>query len=327
MRFARQTMSVLAAVTLYASLWLRPALTLAPRVLSQCAFVLRCGAAFSLWLGMSDAVSGASAAISGLAQYDTAQTTPLTNPRKTALGQVDQSFVWRIAVVGIGSDFSQSFYDCRPLPPGLNINTNIGGEGFIYGTPTTPGTYPVTLVAGNKNSLITVTYAAIIEILGPGKPPVIVSATDFETALTGSIVELSVTVTSDSPPQYAWYTPFGLDAQATNSTYLIPFVGLSDAGDYSTVVSNVYGSTTNTTNLRVVDPKDIQLRVMAMEMTNDVYSCQIQGTSNLLTVLYGTSNMVQWIPLVTNRLKDGSVTVTNLSVISDDLNLIKAVAQ
>src|SRR5947207_2237625 len=149
------------------------------------AIVFRWAAAAVALLGSCHAVSGASAAIAGLANLNPPG--PVTT---NATGTVGQTFAYRIVVTNPGVNPGQAYYNAAPLPPGLTINTNIGGNGYIIGTPTTSGTYPVLLTAGNANYVGVVTLNVTITISGAGgtSPPQVTMAPPSQTAQAGSSV-------------------------------------------------------------------------------------------------------------------------------------------
>src|SRR5690348_14797866 len=86
------------------------------------AIVFRWLAGAAALLGSYDAVSGASAAIAGLADLNPPG--PVTT---NATGTVGQLFAYRIVVTNPGVNPDQAYYNAYPLPAGLTINTNIGG--------------------------------------------------------------------------------------------------------------------------------------------------------------------------------------------------------
>ena len=129
---------------------------------STFAIVFKWAAGAVALLGSFHAVSGASAKITGMVKY--VGTTPVGSPTNNAVEPVNEPFKYRITVANAGSDHKKDYFNCIPVPPGLTINTNIGGTGYITGTPTTVGVYPVTLYAGNTSYPKPVTYDATITI-------------------------------------------------------------------------------------------------------------------------------------------------------------------
>jgi hypothetical protein len=219
------------------------------------AIVMRWLAGAVALLGSYHAVSGASAAIAGVAPYSATngvQTGPVS---LSATGAVGKAFVYRIVVTNPGSDHAQDFWNAWPLPPGLTINTNIGGNGYITGTPTVGGvTFPVTLLAGNQNcSCFVLKSNVTITISGGGttSPPQITGPPTDQTVTAGANATFSVTATGTAPLSYAWSFKGTPIAGATTSTLQLANVQTANGGLYSVTVTNAAGSASASANLTV----------------------------------------------------------------------------
>src|SRR3954470_19016206 len=103
------------------------------------AIVMRWLAGTVALLGSYHAVSGASAAVPGVAPINPATGLQTGVVTTNAKGTNGQSFAYRIIVTNPGVNPEQAFFNASPLPPGLTINTNLGANGNITGTPTAPG--------------------------------------------------------------------------------------------------------------------------------------------------------------------------------------------
>jgi hypothetical protein len=216
------------------------------------AIVYKCLLGAAALLGTYHAVSAASAAIAGVSN-----TNPIGPVTTNAVGKTGQSFSYRIIVTNPGANPGQAYWNAVPLPPGLTINTNIGGNGWITGTPTAAGVYPVLLSAGNANSDIVVYMNITITIQGTGtgaSPPSITSDPASRMVVAGSTVTFSVTA-SGSGLTYQWMYNKGKIANATSSTLMLPTVTTNQSGLYSVLVSNSAGSTNSPdAQLLVVPP-------------------------------------------------------------------------
>src|SRR5688572_15950858 len=116
---------------------------------SPAAIVLRWAAAIAAMVGTYHTVSAASAAIVGLTKYN--NNTPVGGPTNNAVVPEGSVFRYRITLSNAGSDHNKDYFNSLPMPPGLTMNTNIGGNGFItnaVGAALVPGVYPVRLYAG-----------------------------------------------------------------------------------------------------------------------------------------------------------------------------------
>lgn len=218
---------------------------------SPLAIVLRWAVSVAAVVGAYHTVTGASAAVAGLIKMTNSPTGPksagpLTN---NAVASAGQPFFFRILVTNPGSDHAQDFWDVRPRPPGITINTNYGGNGFITNTPgqlTVAGVYPVTLVAGNQNCDCEVTLPATITIAGGGaSPPGITKAPTNLTVTAGQNAVFAVTATGTAPLAYQWrFNGTNLLGQVSSNLSLVN-VSLSQAGPYDVVVTNGAGSITS----------------------------------------------------------------------------------
>jgi lysophospholipase L1-like esterase len=87
------------------------------------------------------------------------------------------------------------------LPPGLNLN-----QGYIYGTPTTAGTYPVTIQVTDSSSpspqTASVSFNFTIDQIPP--TPVITTAT-LPAAAVGNFYQADVNATGLTPEAWQWW--------------------------------------------------------------------------------------------------------------------------
>ena len=212
------------------------------------AIVMRWMAGAVALLGSYHAVSGASAAVPGVAPIN-----PVTGLQSglvttNATGTNGQTFAYRIIVTNPGVNPQQAFYNASPLPPGLSINTNLGGNGNITGTPTAPGVYyPVTLTAGNANYPLVITTNVTITIVAAGgaSPPAITRQPASQALPAGTNVSFSVTATGTAPLHYQWRKDGSNLSGATTSSYSIGSISTNDSGNFAVVITNSAGSITS----------------------------------------------------------------------------------
>jgi hypothetical protein len=214
---------------------------------SSFAIVMRWLAGTVALLGSYHAVSGASAAVVGVAPIN--PTTGLQTGLVTtnATGTNGQTFAYRVIVTNPGVNPQQAFYNVTSLPPGLTINTNLGGNGNITGTPSTPGAYPVTLIAGNANYANVVTTNITVTIVASGgvSPPAITRQPANQTLPVGTNASFTVTATGTAPLHYQWRKDGSNISGATTSDYNIASLTTNDSGNYSVAVTNSAGSITS----------------------------------------------------------------------------------
>lgn len=212
------------------------------------AIVMRWLAGAAALLGSYHAVSGASAAVVGVAPIN--PTTGLQTGLVTtnAVGTNGQTFAYRVIVTNPGVNPQQAFFFVSPLPSGLTINTNLGGNGNITGIPTSPGVYyPVTLTAGNANypNVVTTNITITIVAAGGASPPAITRQPSNQTLPAGTNVSFCVTGSGTAPLHYQWRKDGSNLSGATTSSYSIPSLSTNDSGNYTVVITNSVGSITS----------------------------------------------------------------------------------
>jgi hypothetical protein len=287
-------------------------------------------------LGSYHAVSGASAAIQGVAAW-----TKITNGvqaglvTSSATGTSGQPFLYKIIITTPATTGAEKdYYKYDTLPPGLTINTNVGGAdgagtGFIAGTPTQGGTFPVTLTAGNTLWPQTVTKAITITIAGGGgaTPPGVSSPPTNQTVTAGANVTFRVTATGTAPLSYLWkFNTVAIPGATTNSLQLIN-VQTTNSGTYSVTITNSAGSTNASATLTVNDAATgplITFDPQSMTVSNGApagFSVTATGTPPLsyqwlkgASALVGaTASSYNLASVTTNDAGIYSVLVTNIA--------------
>ncbi|MGZ4964162.1 MAG: immunoglobulin domain-containing protein, partial [Limisphaerales bacterium] len=128
-----------------------------------------------------------------------------------------------------------------------------------------------------------------------------------QTVLDGGSVTFSVgTVPASDPYTYYWYyETTNLIQSGTNSILNIPAVSTNDAGRYSVVVSNSYGTvTSDVASLTVIPaiPPQIISADAQFGFFTDGFSFNIRGASGQTIVVEGSTDFLSWTPLVTNLI-------------------------
>jgi hypothetical protein len=290
------------------------------------AIVMRWAAGAVALLGSYHAVSGASAAVPGVIPINPVtqfQTGPVT---LNAVGTNGQTIAYRIYVTNPGINPQQAYYNAIGLPPGLTLNTNLGGNGDILGTPTAPGVYfPVTVIAGNANYVGTVSTNITITITSTGaSPPAITTPPKNQTIAVGSNVTFTVTATGTGPLRYQWLKASSPLLSATNSSYTITAAQTNDSGGYSVRITNSAGSITSTVaTLSVLSPPSISTPPQALTTNAGAtvsFTVAAQGSPTLAyswrlngAALSGaTSSILMLTNVQTANQGDYSVVVTSL---------------
>jgi hypothetical protein len=256
------------------------------------------------FLGAPDAVSGASAAVSGMVKY--VGTTPVGSPTNYAAAPIGQPFKYRITVSNPGVDVDKNYFNCVPLPPGLNINTNLGQAGYIIGTPASAGIYAVTLVAGNANYPTPATLPATIVIYPPNAPPVIISQPSAQSVLPGGTATFAVAAEGSWPLSYGWLRNGVWLPGRTNATLTLTNAGAAMAGDYRAVVTNSFGSVSSVVaRLTLRDAFQIEVRLEQATSGSGAFHFVVTGPIYTNYVVWRSLDLRGWLPIRTNFVVDG----------------------
>src|SRR5438128_9169051 len=127
---------------------------------------------------------------------------PVITSPLTATGQVGVAFSYQITATN-----SPTSFNATPLPAGLSVNTITG---LISGTPTTAGTFSVTISATNSSG----TGSATLTLTIKPPPPVITSATTAS-GTVGIAFSYQITATNNPTSFNATGLPGGLTVNTT----------------------------------------------------------------------------------------------------------------
>lgn len=289
------------------------------------AIVMRWLAGAVALLGSYHAVSGASAAIVGVVAWTKITNGTQAGPVTTsATGTSGQPFLYKIIITTPATTGAQDdYYFYNTLPPGLIMNTNVGGadgagNGFIAGTPTQSGTYSVTLSAGNTLSpqAGTVSKAITITISGGGgaTPPSITGPPVSQTVTAGATVTFTATATGTAPLAYSWKFNGAAITSATTSSLQLTNVQTTSDGTYMVTVTNSAGSQSASAILTVnpaATGPGITGQPQSLTVTNG-------GSASFSVIANGTAPLsYQWlkgsspVPMATNATYTISPVTTN----------------
>lgn len=223
------------------------------------AIVMRWVSATVALLGSFHAVSGASASIQGVAAWtkitNGTQAGPVVSSETAPTGQ---ALLYKIIIQTPAIQNAQDdYYYYDILPPGLTMNTNVGGadglgNGFISGTPTQAGVYNVNITAGNTlwpqttNKVITITITG-----GTATPPSITGPPLSQTVTAGTNVSFSVVANGTAPLSYSWKFNSSAIPGATSTSLQLTNVQTTNSGTYTVTVTNSAGSQSASATLTV----------------------------------------------------------------------------
>lgn len=186
------------------------------------------------------------------------------------------------------------------VPPGLSFSGRTSGTVnistlILSGTPTTPGTYTITLRAwekvnatGDNSSLFP--YTVIVNGAA-AVGPTFTSQPASQSVTAGANVTFSVATTGSPAPTYQWRKDGTALAGATNATLALSNVQTANAGSYTVVVSNSAGIVTS--NAAVLT---VTAATTAFGLTSQPQSQYVAlGSSAVLSVgATGTGLAYQW---------------------------------
>jgi len=179
----------------------------------------------------------------------------------------------------------------------VNVVT-ANGAAVLSGTPTTPGTYTFQMIAywyPNATGLSTSAKSYTVTVIqGAVTLPVLVSNPSSQTIITGSQLNLSVSVTGTA--NYQWQLNGVNIVGATQSSYSVTSATSVNAGTYTCLVSNSAGSVTSSPAVvtvvsapvivssppptqSVAIGSNVTLSVLASGSTTPNYQWQFNGVS------------------------------------------------
>src|SRR6266487_4641130 len=158
---------------------------------------------------------------------------PVITSPGTATGTVGVAFCYQITATN-----NPTSYGASGLPPGLTVNT---ATGLISGSPTTAGTYPVTISASNSGGTGTATLVITINT-----PPPVITSPGTATGTVGVAFSYQITATNNPTSYGASSLPPGLTVNT--ATGLISGTPTT-AGTYPVTISATNSGGTGTSTL------------------------------------------------------------------------------
>jgi hypothetical protein len=131
-------------------------------------------------------------------------------------------------------------------------------------------------------------------------PPSIMTQPSDRTVAAGADVSFAVQAASSTSLNYQWYfDQTNLLAGAETATLSLTNVQPAQAGGYSVVVNNVAGSATSTVaRLTVLMPSEIL--TAPFYTAGGEFQFNLAGEAGSNYVVEASTNLVDWIPLITN---------------------------
>jgi Immunoglobulin domain/Immunoglobulin I-set domain len=299
-----------------------------PAVANGFAFILRWGIATGAALESVDAVSGATSVFTTPATFSGTVGNVFSNKVSCTIGggnTASSSDYFQVAGGGTTSPtIANGASSTVGLPAGLKFtsswvnNSSVIG-GYISGTPTTAGSYPITVTVVSPGNA-SLAQAITITISGSTGPtaPAITTPPAAATVAQGKTATFTVTASGTAPLTYAWLkngtalADGGNISGSATATLSLANISSADAANYSVTVGNTAGSVTSAAAaLTVVVPPAITAQPAAVT--------QSVGTSaNFSVTATGSAPLAyQWQKngaAVANGTKYSGATTASLTV-------------
>jgi uncharacterized repeat protein (TIGR03803 family) len=199
-------------------------------------------------------------------------------------------------------------------------NTNLSDGARIIGSLTTnlsinpvqasdQGSYQVIIT--NAYGSITSDFA-MLTVTTVGVKPQITSPATNQSITVGQNASFSVTATGSTPLHYQWFFDGSKMAGATKTSVAITDAALTNAGFYSVLVTNAYGTASNLVGTLSVTtaPLSFATNGAAIQYTNGMVVLQITGLTGTGTAeVQVSSNLTQWVTISTNSAASGTIQV------------------
>ena len=297
-----------------------------PAVANSFAFILRWGIGAGAVLGSVDAVSGATSVFTTPTSFSGAVGNTFSNKISCTIGggnTASSSDYFQVAGGGATSPtIANGASSTVGLPAGLkftsswvNNSSTIGG--YISGTPTTAGSYPITVTVVSPGNA-SLAQAITITISGSTTPtaPAITAPPAAASVAAGKTATFTVTASGIAPLGYFWLkngtalANGGNISGANTATLAIASVAATDAGNYSVTVSNVAGTVTSAAAaLSVILPPSITTQPVAQTQA-------VGASANFSVTATGTA------PLAYRWLKNNVAVTNGVKFIGANSNLL-----
>jgi hypothetical protein len=155
--------------------------------------------------------------------------------------------------------------------------------------------------------------------------PVITKWSQARTVEAGGEATLSVSAYGTLPLGYQWMFQDGALLGATNASLNLTNIQAHQAGNYSVVIQNGFGSvTSDVVRLTVLGPLTLQTPVPG---AGGVFQLHVVGTTGSRYVIQASSNLMDWVPLATNDAPEGWLDYTDTDATNAWLRFYRAIEE
>jgi hypothetical protein len=132
-------------------------------------------------------------------------------------------------------------------------------------------------------------------------PLAIITQPTNQIVQAGSNVTFSVSTGGGSPMKFRWFfNQTNLIATLTNSSLSLTNVHLTNTGNYSVVVTNLFNAVTSSAASLVVYTNATPVLSVPGSPANGQFQFSITGVAGLNYAVQASTNLADWIPLATN---------------------------
>jgi hypothetical protein len=249
------------------------------------------------------------------------------------------------------------------IAAGANHDLALRADGVVvawganyYGQATVPPnvTNAIGIAAGGNHSLALLANGTWVawgdDTFGqsdaPSQPPTLTSVAagdDFSLALTGAPVPTHPAATTvslggssmfNAPASsgvsvtYQWQLNGINIVGATNATFGIGGAGWTNAGSYQVIISNVLGSVTSAPTILTVQRTPLRFDSSGLGIQGNNFHMRVLGASGTgPLIVYASSNMLDWTPLLQNPPVIGSVDFNDPWLVSTPQRFYRAAEQ
>jgi hypothetical protein len=223
----------------------------------------------------------------------------------TAPGWVGLPFTYQIV-----ANNDPGGYGASGLPAGLSVNRT---NGLVSGVPAAAGSFSVALFATNYGGIgsnllnLTITKPTPPLILNN---PVSQVVTAYQTA-TFTIL------TTGTPPFILQWRKEGTNLSnggrisgAASNVLTVANVQINDAGAYSVLVTNAYGTATSSSAVLTVSVEPLRFVPGSARISDGQFSFVLQSQPGLSVEIQASTNLVDWATVATLTNSSGTISFT-----------------
>ncbi len=242
-------------------------------------------------------------AVATLAVYVPAGIT--SQPQSQAVVQ-GQSALFSVVASGTTPLNFQWYFDSSTLVGATNDALTLTNV-----QPTQAGNY--TVVVQNNWGSVTSAVATLTVYI----PPTITTQPQSQGVAQGQSALFSVVASGTTPLNFQWYFDSSTLVGATNDTLTLTNLQTNQAGSFTVVVTNNWGSVTSAVaTLAVTNPPIVLSVPSGGQLTTNGFTLQFTGSVGATYLIQASTDMQVWTTISTNVATNGAVVFTDSAIAS-----------